>query len=1301
MNNREFSDNFDVLLNSYDSKAPFGDEASKQEISLNEYEKSVFLSMAEEDVVKSYFDKTLNQQAQGFDDTPRRQVDYGSLIKVANISPIEINENGSVNYETVVNPPIGSSTGNSSGMSYNPGTDAIAVVTGNAPTPEKFYNWTKELSYNYYVTKTHAIDDRGVDADVLIFNKDGGTQIIPTPYYWGSGYKASYSCDSSWISIEVLRTNLYPYSRGTIVCQPNPSTENRTAKITVGIFDNWTGTTVFREVKILQVGGTNTAHYLSNQFEVEVPGENYTRYFMSLYNYSDSPSFMQYGYVTTSKSNKIYILFSDGKSVLEHYHNGDISYELHSDKYYKDKYPTNNRMVKGLFYVDNPSDETPTWFNVSVVEDGLIILTGENTNSSALRGCLSVHIENGSDIADYDILVIKDFLSPDKGPTASSGDRLVLPYESSGGVETVCEGYGLISAQSSAQYNRHVYFCVLPLKSDLPDWVHVTIDNLHPEYPERIPVTVECDPNYSATMRWCNVKLITWIRDTSVFGPFDIKAKPIVLRIYQAGTEQSVDIKSDYIKSITPDKIIFPSTVIEAIDNETLVQKIYLDTNSRVTHIGAFPDPNSRSWYDVSNFDYNDKSITVTLTGDNPNSTERPGYISIVARDEYGYNTSSSVNIVQLPKKRQQIEDPDTYLAVNPHTVEFDASGICLDNYEKRKVFKSLHLPPPTPQNSTESWVRWNDGKVPTMRYLDNKVVDWIHFGTTTDGYYIECDPITDPLVDSRTGSIQFGIERYHSNTTEYQEVVVTQRKVTNRKPVIIVHPLQEEGCSGIGFGPDGGEQLLNVTVLYTDDFSIDIPDGFPFDKFGIERDNNIIKVTCTEFTGNIEDCIILNASNNNGSADPVYVDIGQFQSYEYIPEDYYVVEYEDPILNITTVPSKVLLPSRKTTAQNKTVNVYFSAGPNVPLPDIIDVDVPSWLVYSFNNDHTILTITTQDNPSTSERQYTLHFRLSDGGLHPAECSLEVVQCACPTFDSHQEILNFDAINAEEQRIPFTYGGAVDESPGFTEYPWWLNFNYFNGVLSVRPDDNFSGARSCKLRIRIRNNYTPYPETEETLITINQSAKISEEVITPGSTDYPVVNPDDSGGSGTDSGGDSGGGDTDDDLIPDGGIFDDRSFLFRLPRRIVNNVAKKGTTDVLFILNEKLITKKNNSTGTFTIRPMSFTEYDRMMSKAYTSPMKRQAWRLFQNQNTGFDIFSEIIPPNNAQDCDSCTYRLRYVRRPKPIILENLPDGLSIDGYSTEMECELNPILHQDILARAVQLALASKGRQTNSTEKQ
>lgn len=167
-------------------------------------------------------------------------------------------------------------------------------------------------------------------------------------------------------------------------------------------------------------------------------------------------------------------------------------------------------------------------------------------------------------------------------------------------------------------------------------------------------------------------------------------------------------------------------------------------------------------------------------------------------------------------------------------------------------------------------------------------------------------------------------------------------------------------------------------------------------------------------------------------------------------------------------------------------------------------------------------------------------------------------------------------------------------------------------------------------------------------------------------------------------------------------VFDDRGIVYQLPRR--DN--QEGTTDVLFILNEKLtqqskVGEEVKVSKDFVIVPISYREYDREMSKPYAQPLKKQAWRLFQNQATGFDVNSELIPRFNVtegQDPDSgevthkFVYKIRYVKRPQPIVLEDLPNGLEIDGVTTESPCELNPILHMDILNKAVELAVATRG---------
>ena len=135
--------------------------------------------------------------------------------------------------------------------------------------------------------------------------------------------------------------------------------------------------------------------------------------------------------------------------------------------------------------------------------------------------------------------------------------------------------------------------------------------------------------------------------------------------------------------------------------------------------------------------------------------------------------------------------------------------------------------------------------------------------------------------------------------------------------------------------------------------------------------------------------------------------------------------------------------------------------------------------------------------------------------------------------------------------------------------------------------------------------------------------------------------------------------------------FDLRAKVFKIP------------TDVFLIINESIVT----NTGIKQIIPIKFDEYTRLMSKPYKEPLKFQAWRLITDGDINSGVTVEIIP--NSQETVK-SYTLRYVRRPKPIILANLKSeygDVSINGETEISQCELNPLVHREILQRAVELA--------------
>lgn len=137
--------------------------------------------------------------------------------------------------------------------------------------------------------------------------------------------------------------------------------------------------------------------------------------------------------------------------------------------------------------------------------------------------------------------------------------------------------------------------------------------------------------------------------------------------------------------------------------------------------------------------------------------------------------------------------------------------------------------------------------------------------------------------------------------------------------------------------------------------------------------------------------------------------------------------------------------------------------------------------------------------------------------------------------------------------------------------------------------------------------------------------------------------------------------------------------------------------DVFIAINEAIRTTAGRD---LQVIPLRYDEYMRLMSKPFKRPLKYQAWRLINtglSTAQGSDKWVEIILGPSAT---IKSYNIRYIRFPKPIIVGDL-DGLTIDNYKygtvhtpptnnstgTTDGCELDPIIHPDILQRAVELA--------------
>lgn len=77
MSPSEFSTQFDVLYNNVMSNAAPG---------INEYEKSVLLTKAQNELIKNYYNPRGNKYQEGFDNSAKRQIDFSNLVTTAKLT---------------------------------------------------------------------------------------------------------------------------------------------------------------------------------------------------------------------------------------------------------------------------------------------------------------------------------------------------------------------------------------------------------------------------------------------------------------------------------------------------------------------------------------------------------------------------------------------------------------------------------------------------------------------------------------------------------------------------------------------------------------------------------------------------------------------------------------------------------------------------------------------------------------------------------------------------------------------------------------------------------------------------------------------------------------------------------------------------------------------------------------------------------------------------------------------------------------------------------------------------------------
>lgn len=145
---------------------------------------------------------------------------------------------------------------------------------------------------------------------------------------------------------------------------------------------------------------------------------------------------------------------------------------------------------------------------------------------------------------------------------------------------------------------------------------------------------------------------------------------------------------------------------------------------------------------------------------------------------------------------------------------------------------------------------------------------------------------------------------------------------------------------------------------------------------------------------------------------------------------------------------------------------------------------------------------------------------------------------------------------------------------------------------------------------------------------------------------------------------------------------------------LINNNFKSYkveiSNDILFMIYEQCtLSDENNCINNkiVSVVPTIHDDLDKVLKNPFKSPNSRKVIRL------DFDNKIELISKYSISN-----YKVRYLKKPNPIILITLDDNLSINNGDTEVSNgETNPILHERIVQRAVQLAVQSKVKSNNA----
>lgn len=148
----------------------------------------------------------------------------------------------------------------------------------------------------------------------------------------------------------------------------------------------------------------------------------------------------------------------------------------------------------------------------------------------------------------------------------------------------------------------------------------------------------------------------------------------------------------------------------------------------------------------------------------------------------------------------------------------------------------------------------------------------------------------------------------------------------------------------------------------------------------------------------------------------------------------------------------------------------------------------------------------------------------------------------------------------------------------------------------------------------------------------------------------------------------------------EGNKLDTRSIFVTLPEDIWFK-----TGEIAYIIDDSY---KCNVDGLREVMVFPVTQDTLVRTKRspFRGPNERRILRLDSGKNQ-----VELI-----SNYEIHSYTVRYLSRPEPIILKELPQGLTIGGKSSPQTCLLNTAIHKAILSKAVLIAKSSWESENN-----